>query len=67
MNTKNFKILYHIIFSLLWTLIFIAGVGAMIVSPVMESQLEYPLTALMFVILGSLFRKYPQVFSDERS
>lgn len=67
MNTKNLKTLYHLIFLLLWTLIFIAGAGAMIVSPVMESQLEYPLTALMFVILGSLFHKYPQVFDDERS
>ncbi len=65
-NTKDINTFYHLIFLLVWTLIFMAGVAAMIVSPQMEQLLEYPLTVLMFVVLGSLFGKYRQVFGDNK-
>lgn len=58
--------LIHAVLLLLWSLIFFAGVGAMIVSPRAEELLEYPLTFLMFVILISLYRKlqkYKDVYS----
>lgn len=51
------KELAHLVLLFWSSLIFFAGVAAMIVSERAEQLLEYPLTVLMLVILSSLYRK----------
>lgn len=61
------KELIHAVLLFWLSLIFFAGVGAMIVSEKAEQLLEYPLTFLMLVILSSLYLKlvkYKDVYFD---